>query len=86
MPRATAPIRIASHADAKCDRHGKTLTQRQPNESFFSSNHIIFTEERQRAEGSYAEGILIFDRPDATGSKAPKFIYEKKKKDVFRDA
>jgi hypothetical protein len=29
---------------------------------------------------------LIFDLPDATGSKAPKFIYEKQNKNVFRDA
>ncbi|MDF5718823.1 MAG: hypothetical protein PUP93_34400, partial [Rhizonema sp. NSF051] len=52
----------------------------------FSRFGIEFTEERQRAEGSYAEGILIFDLPDATGYKAPKFIYEKKRKNVFRDA
>jgi|GEM_PF-5301537 len=45
-----------------------------------------FTEERQRAEGRRQKGRKIFDLPDATGFKAPKFIYEKQRKYVFRDA
>ncbi|MDF5713276.1 MAG: hypothetical protein PUP93_05165 [Rhizonema sp. NSF051] len=38
-----------------------------------------FTEERQRAEGSYAEGNKFFKSPQPLSFQAPKFIYGTKK-------
>jgi hypothetical protein len=41
---------------------------------------------RRKAEGRRQEaGGIKYILPSATGFKAPKFIYEKRKKDFFRE-
>ncbi|MBR8840442.1 MAG: hypothetical protein DSM106950_42275 [Stigonema ocellatum SAG 48.90 = DSM 106950] len=66
-------------------QHSKLMVLGKPGagKTTFLKYRAIITEERQRAEGSYAEGKRFECLPDAIGSEAPNFSYEKQKNMYF---